>query len=85
MAFALGVEQDCIECRMCGNGKGGKKMTNFERIKRMNVEELADFISENSKCDYCSVQCDDKPNIPTMSSCYCRWLEWLESECDSAC
>lgn len=26
MACALGVEQDCNECRMCGNGKGGKKM-----------------------------------------------------------
>ena len=31
-------EQDCNECRMCRNGKGGKKMTNFERIKGMNVE-----------------------------------------------
>lgn len=26
MACALGIEQDCNECRMCGNGKGGKKM-----------------------------------------------------------
>ena len=25
MACALGIEQDCGECRMCGNGKGGKK------------------------------------------------------------
>lgn len=26
MACALGIEQNCNECRMCGNGKGGKKM-----------------------------------------------------------
>lgn len=58
-------------------------MTNADRIRNMTNEELADFISENSKCDYCSVQCDDKPNMPTMSSCYFRWLEWLESECDA--
>ena len=43
MACALGIEQNCSECRMCGNGKGGKKMTNFERIKGMNVEELTEF------------------------------------------
>lgn len=83
MACTLGIEQDCNECRMCGNWKGGKKMTNADRIRNMTNEELADFISENSKCDYCSVQCDDKPNMLTMSSCYCRWLEWLESECDA--
>lgn len=57
-------------------------MTNYEKIKGMGVEELAEFISENSNCDYCIVQCDDKTNIPSMSSCYCRWLERLESECD---
>ena len=28
MARALGIEQGCNECRMCGNGKGGKKMYN---------------------------------------------------------
>lgn len=28
MACTLGIEQDCNECRMCGNGKGGKKMYN---------------------------------------------------------
>ena len=27
---------------MCGNGKVGKKMTNFERIKGMSVEELCE-------------------------------------------
>lgn len=31
---------------MCGNGKVGKKMTNFERIKGMSVEELAEFLLE---------------------------------------
>ena len=31
MACALGIEQNCNECRMCGNGKGGKKMTNARK------------------------------------------------------
>lgn len=57
MACSLGIEQDCNECRMCGNGKGGKKMTNFERIKGMNVEELAEIFEDKVSsfdCDACS-------------------------------
>lgn len=67
MACALGIEQNCSECRMCGNGKGGKKMTNFERIKGMNVEELAEFLTKK----FCHGVGENLIK------------EWLESECDA--
>jgi hypothetical protein len=77
MDYALGIEQDCNECRTCGNGKGGKKMTNFERIKGMNVEELAEFLCK-VKSDY---QWKDH-EFPSEDACG-DWEEWLESECDA--
>lgn len=32
-------------------------MTNFEKIKNMRVEELADFIRGLVDCNYCHVYC----------------------------
>ena len=87
MACVLGIEQDCNECRMCGNGKGGKKMTKFERIKGMSVEELAGFIHEiTDNCSSemaCNQFCHDDscPGHCEFESC----KEWLESECDAEC
>lgn len=90
MACTLGIEQNCNECRMCGNGKGGKKMTNFERIKGMSVDELAEFLlvfdgetdgynyviaSDNEFSLYDS--CDSKEESIRKQK------EWLESECDA--
>ena len=57
-----------------------KKQTNADRIRSMSDEELADFLSENTNCDCCNIQCPDKLNCQSMSSCYCRHLEWLQSE-----
>lgn len=51
--------------------------TNAEHIRSMSDEDLAEFLSENTNCDCCNIQCADKNNCPSMSSCYCRWLEWL--------
>lgn len=73
MACTLGIEQDCGECRMCGNGKGGKKMTNFERIKEMSFEELAEFLLDVESQGY---------NGYSVSDGYLDFKEWLESECD---
>lgn len=87
MACALGIEQDCNECRMCGNRKGVKKMTNFEWIKEMTVEELAGFIHEiTDNCSSemaCNQFCHDDscPGYCEFESC----KEWLESECDAEC
>lgn len=76
MACALGIEQDCNECKMCGNGKGDKKMTNFERIKGMSVGELADFLLDVEAEGY---------NGYSVSDGYSDFKEWLESECDAEC
>lgn len=96
MACALGTERDCNECRMCGNGKGGKKMTNFERIKGMSVEELAELLSSDEiepckNCDYLfkdamSESCNS-PNSFICTKTYAATLiqKWLESECDVNC
>ena len=61
-------------------------MTNFERIKGMSVEELAEFLDNVTSlgldylvgvrgfpCDYCMEKCK-------CESCI---KEWLESECDA--
>lgn len=90
MACALGIEQDCNECRMCGNGKGGKKMTNFERIKGMSAEELAKTIYEldfdNGLCPLYDMY-EKRKNDSGGCSYDCKecLLEWLESECDAEC
>lgn len=73
MACALGIEQDCNECRMCGKEKGGKNMTNFERIKGMSVEELAEFLLDVESQGY---------NGYSVADGYSDFEEWLESECD---
>lgn len=82
MACALGIEQDCNERRMCGNGKGGKKMTNFERIKNFDKEEMLDFL--------CSIQTYDEGSVKTIENgvAMCSVTdveEWLESECGTKC
>lgn len=87
MACVLGIEQDCNECRMCGNGKGGKKMTNADRIRELTNEELAVFL-------YCvsSFETEEQAryfqkyhvntNDPS-NKLYNSFREWLESECDA--
>lgn len=83
MAYALGIEQDCNECRMCGNGKGGKKMTNFERIKGMSVEELAEFLLEKNLKNTTEDTCKSADCMFRHKSCKDCFKEWLESECDA--
>lgn len=46
-------------------------MTNFERIKAMDKEEMADFLDDFQLGEYDFASCDG--NIP----------EWLELDCDS--
>lgn len=74
MACVLGIEQDCNECRMCDKGKIGKKITNYEKIKGMSVEELADFLLTVETYGY---------NCYSVSDGYSGFKEWLESECDA--
>lgn len=88
MACALGIEQDCNECRMCGNGKGGKKMTNADRIRNMTNEELAEFLlkvnsaySETCMTGETDCKWEDYPTHD--KGCKDCFKEWLESECDA--
>lgn len=48
-------------------------MTNFEKIKTMSTEELADFICGLADCRCCPIYCSDR-------TCKCSWVEWLKSE-----
>lgn len=56
-------------------------MTNFEKIKNMSVEELAEKLDELSDCDCCSIKefCDKKTFTRCMS-CTDVWKDWLKSE-----
>lgn len=54
--------------------------TNADKIRSMSDDELAEFLSENTNCDCCNIQCIDKLNCPSMSSCLFRFREWLQSE-----
>lgn len=69
--------RDDEPCCRCDSRK-----TNADRIRNMSDEELAEFMSENTSCYYCKVQCEDRPNSPTESSCNFRWLDWLQSEAE---
>lgn len=54
--------------------------TNYERIKNMTVEEMAEFFSKFSICDHCPVcpLCDEK--MVTGDECHKMFEQWLESE-----
>ena len=65
------------QCKELAEVKEWKNMTNYERIKKMSVEELAEFLCE-VKSDY---QWADH-EYPSEDACG-DWKEWLESErCD---
>lgn len=59
-------------------------MTNFEKIKNMNIDELADLMdSVSSDCQECPIHefCDDiRPKIKRMPFCKNVWKEYLRCE-----
>ena len=65
--------QVCVICGKVGKGK----MTNYDRIRNMSVEELASFINERSPCSCCK-----KHNEQTCHNIFCKQgiKQWLESE-----
>lgn len=85
MACALGIEQNCSECRMCDRGKGSKKITNYEKIKGMSVEELAEFLvsvmdAYYMPCRWVGEKCNHIEYIDGGKGCSDCFEEWLESE-----
>lgn len=83
MACALGIEQDCSECRMCDKGKADKKITNYEKIKGMSVEELAEFIEKAKMCGALITRETTSEECCGCADGFCKdVLEWLENERD---
>lgn len=56
-------------------------MTNFEKIKNMNIDELAEKLNESFACDRCPIEgfCNENNTTP-YSSCSRVWRIWLRSE-----
>ena len=71
-------EKPCYECSACFKGSNFRaiktiKPTNYERIKNMSVEELAQLLNNFrscSRCPKCGNNCFPNLNIE----------QWLESE-----
>lgn len=62
-------------------------MTNFEKIKNMSINELAEKFNESFACDRCPLEkfCDENNSEPYSpsepnSSCTTIWKKWLKSE-----
>ena len=63
-----------------------KKITNYERIKNMNVEEMAKFIFwiKNNSCDKC--YCANEEQCICYEDdevCFHGIAKWLNSEVDN--
>nr|DAN09007.1 MAG TPA: zona-pellucida-binding protein-like protein [Caudoviricetes sp.] len=60
-------------------GKSGLKvrlrMTNFEKIKKMGIRQLAEYLANLVDCDDCCIICSNK-------TCEHAWEQWLESEAE---
>ena len=61
--------------------KEKKKLTNYEKIKNMTIEEMADFINNITECSCCNnlisreVCCNEE-------NCKKNKLLWLKQECE---
>lgn len=51
-------------------------MTNFEKIKNMSVEKLADYLTGLISCYGCRINCINK-------TCKRAWIDWLKSEAEN--
>lgn len=54
----------------------GFKPTNFQRIKSMSIDEMAQWVCENFEitCDFCDFKCD--------GDCEKGFKQWLQKECE---
>lgn len=64
------------------------KMTNYERIKNMSVDEMAVCFSKFSQCDNCLAEdfcnkINNRDDDSVMMSCEQRLKEWIESESET--
>lgn len=55
-------------------------MNNFELIKKMNIDEMADFFAERIQCRSCFL-----PSCPTNKDCEDIFKDWLERDVFPRC
>ena len=81
------VDYDCklckdynteVNCYHCENGSKFKKINNFEKIRNMSIEEMAEFINGIDRYDDYAILINGDTVID-MTSCI---LEWLQSEAE---
>ncbi len=69
-------------CGTCGFYQKDKH-TNFEKIKDMTVEEMAEFL-DRVRYDYCTTCCNNLNNCMRNNAiepiCKNHFINWLESE-----
>ena len=55
-------------------------MTNYDRIKNMSIDEMAEWLDKTTSCTYCCARqiCDNGNYVGAM--CYKAFKKWLESE-----
>lgn len=76
-------EFPCADCVFNGGDEDmseQKIITNADRIRSMTDEELAEFLSKNTNCDCCNIQCPNKFGCSAGGSCSGRWEEWLQKD-----
>lgn len=72
----------CVDC--VGHDKWQTaKPNNYDKVRAMTMEELAEKIGESIDCEVCktmhhseSVECPSRPH----QSCVDFWLDWLKQE-----
>ena len=82
----------CYECNACFNGSNFRKIktnkpTNYDRIKNMSVEEMAEWYVTADACKYCTWYSHEKGTCHCFESnksmrdcCFAATIKMLESE-----
>ena len=70
--------EDCLHCSRAYTDEYEKKpvQTNWERIRFMSIEEMADLLEAQSRCECCAMRYEDCRKISDLS-CYEQILKWL--------
>ena len=66
-------------CVICGY-KAEQKKTNYDRIRNMSVEEMAEFIDKVERCKGKAFHNCDDSECYDCAGCVYDTKEWLESE-----
>lgn len=63
------------------DGHIDRPMTNYERIKNMSIDEMAEFLADNDdNCCFCTRRYEDVCLTP---DCKYHIKQWLESEVET--